>query len=54
MAWYLNLKRLAAIEDLTERAWKTPHSMRVDSLSNYQHSESIEDDMSVGDLYEDA
>ncbi len=44
---------LAAIEDLTERAWKTPHSMRVDSLSNYQHSESIEDDMSVGDLYED-
>jgi len=45
---------LAAVEDLTERAWKTPYSMRVDSLSNYQHSESIEDDMSVGDLYEDA
>lgn len=44
---------LAAIEDLTERAWKTPYSMRVDSLSNYQLSESIEDDMSVGDLYED-
>ncbi len=45
---------LAAVEDITERAWKTPYSMRVDSLSNYQHSESIEDDMSVGDLYEDA
>ena len=45
---------LAAVEDLTERAWKTPYSMRVDSLSNYQHSESIEDDMSVGDLYEEA
>ncbi len=44
---------LAAIEDVTERAWKTPYSMRVDSLSNYQNSESIEDDMSVGDLYED-
>ena len=44
---------LAAIEDLTERAWQTPYSMRVDSLSNYQHSESIEDDMSVGDLYEE-
>ena len=44
---------LAAIEDITERAWKTPYSMRVDSLSNYQLSESIEDDMSVGDLYED-
>jgi len=44
---------LAAIEDLTDRAWKTPYSIRVDSLSNYQLSESIEDDMSVGDLYED-
>jgi len=40
---------LAAIEDLTDRAWKTPYSIRVDSLSNYQLSESIEDDMSVGD-----
>ena len=46
-------KTLAAIEDVTERAWKTPYSMRVDSLSNYQHSESIQDDMSVGDLYEE-
>ena len=45
---------LAVIEDLTEKAWQTPYSLRVDSLSNYQHSESIEDDMSVGDLYEDA
>ena len=45
---------LAAIEDITTRAWQTPYSMRVDSLSNYQHSESVEDDMSVGDLYEGA
>ena len=45
---------LAAIADITERAWKTPYSSRVDSLSNYQHSVAIEDDMSVGDLYEDA
>lgn len=45
---------LAAIEDITERAWQIPYSLRVDSLSNYQHTESIEDDMSVGDLYEDA
>lgn len=47
-------KTLAAIEDITERAWQTPYSMRVDSLSNYQHSESIEDDMSVANLYEEA
>ncbi len=45
---------LAAIEDITERSWQTPYSIRVDSLANYQHSESIEDDMSVGNLYEDA
>ncbi len=45
-------KYLAAIEDITERAWQTPYSIRVDSLSNYQHSESVEDDMSVANLYE--
>ena len=45
-------KTLAAIEDVTERAWQTPYSIRVDSLSNFQHSESMEDDLSVGDLYE--
>lgn len=44
---------LTAIEDVTERAWSTPYSMRVDSLSNYQHTESIEDDMSVANLYEE-
>ena len=47
-------KTLKAIEDITERAWQTPYSIRVDSLSNYQHSESVEDDMSVANLYEDA
>jgi len=47
-------KTLAAIEDITEKAWQTPYSIRVDSLSNYQHSESVEDDMSVANLYEDA
>lgn len=45
---------LSAVEDITEQSWQTPYSIRVDSLSNYQHSESVEDDMSVGDLYEDA
>ena len=45
---------LAAIADITERAWQTPFSIRVDSLSNYQHTEAVGDDLSVGDLYEDA
>ena len=46
-------KTLAAIEDITERAWQTPYSLRVDSLSNYQHTESVDDDMSVANLYEE-
>jgi predicted RND superfamily exporter protein len=45
---------LAAIEDITERAWKTPYSIRVDSLANYQHTESVGDEMSVANLYEEA
>jgi predicted RND superfamily exporter protein len=45
---------LAALEDITERAWKTPYSIRVDSLANYQHTESVDDDMSVANLYEEA
>ncbi|MCK5897360.1 MAG: MMPL family transporter [Cocleimonas sp.] len=47
-------KTLAAIADITERAWQTPYSIRVDSLSNYQHTEAEEDDLIVGDLYENA
>ncbi|MGB0958247.1 MAG: RND family transporter, partial [Litorivicinus sp.] len=30
---------LAAIETLTLEAWQLPYSIRVDSLSNYQHTE---------------
>ena len=45
---------LTAIEDITERAWQIPYSLRIDSLSNFQHTESVDDDMSVGNLYEDA
>ena len=45
---------LAAIADITERAWQTPFSVRVDSLSNFQHTEAEGDDLLVGNLYEDA
>lgn len=45
---------LAAVEDITTRAWQIPYSIRVDSISNYQHSESVGDELSVADLYEDA
>jgi predicted RND superfamily exporter protein len=45
---------LTAVESLTERAWQIPHSTRVDSLSNFQHTEAEEDDLVVADLYADA
>lgn len=44
---------LAAVEELTEQAWQIPYSSRVDSLSNFQHTEAEEDDLIVRDLYED-
>jgi predicted RND superfamily exporter protein len=41
---------LAAVAWLTERAWETPYSTRVESLSNYQHTSAVEDDLLVEDL----
>ena len=45
---------LGAIEELTEAAWSVPRSTRVDSLTNYSHSEAFEDDLQVEPLVEDA
>ncbi len=44
---------LAAVADLTERSWQVPFSIRVDSLTNYQHMDAEEDDLIVADLVED-
>ncbi|HUV20775.1 MAG TPA: MMPL family transporter [Gammaproteobacteria bacterium] len=43
-------RTLAAVAWLTERAWETPYSTRVESLSNYQHTSAEEDDLVVEDL----
>ena len=45
---------LGAIEELTEAAWRAPYSSRVNSLTNYTHSEALEDDLIVAPLVEDA
>ena len=45
---------LGAVEELTEAAWRTPWSTRVDSLTNYSHSEAIDDDLVVEPLVDDA
>lgn len=41
---------LAAIQKLTEAAWETPYSKRVDSLTNFQRSFGEEDELIVEDL----
>ena len=45
---------LGAIEALTEAAWSVPYSNRVESLTNYYHSEAFGDDLIVAPLVEDA
>ena len=41
---------LDAVEALTERAWKIPFASRVDSVTNFQHTNAEEDDLHVADL----
>jgi len=41
---------LAAVEELTEAAWQIPYVIRVDSISNFQHTEGFADDLIVEDL----
>ncbi len=41
---------LEAVSWLTDEAWKLPFTTRVDSLTNFQHSEAEGDDLLVDDL----
>ena len=45
---------LAAVEALTEEAWKIPYAIRVDSVTNFQHTYATEDDLIVEDLVSNA
>lgn len=47
-------ENLALIETLTERAWQTPYSRRVDSIANFQHTYAEGDDLIVEPLVDDA
>ena len=48
-----SVQTLSAVEKLTEAAWKTPHAIRVDSITNFQHSYGSDDDLIVEDLFQD-
>jgi predicted RND superfamily exporter protein len=41
---------MAQIKELTDEAWQTPFSSRVDSVTNYQYTWAEEDDLVVEDL----
>jgi uncharacterized protein len=45
---------LAVVEEVTQDAWQTPYSIRVDSITNFQHTWADGDDLVVEDLVEDA
>ncbi|HIC26966.1 MAG TPA: hypothetical protein EYO81_01755, partial [Gammaproteobacteria bacterium] len=47
-------KVLSLIEGLTEKAWKTPHSLRVDSLSNYSYVTADKDDLYIEPFIEES
>lgn len=47
-------KVLQAIEELTQMAWQLPYSNRVDSITNFQHTVAVDDELIVADLVSDA
>lgn len=44
---------LAAVQWLTKESWQIPYSRRVDSISNFQHTQAEGDNLAVRDLVED-
>ena len=44
---------LASVMRLTQAAWQIPYSLRVDSITNYQHTRAEGDDLIVEDLVPD-
>ncbi len=44
---------VTAVAELTDAAWQVPYSIRVDSITNFQHTHAEGDDLVVEDLFED-
>lgn len=43
-------RTLEIVRQLTEAAWQIPYSIRVDSITNFQHTAAEGDDLTVADL----
>jgi predicted RND superfamily exporter protein len=48
-----NERVLVALQEITSRAWQMPYSSRVDSITNFQHSYSLDGDLIVENLVTD-
>ena len=48
-----NKEFLATLKELTEQSWQIPYSIRVDSITNFQHTYAEGDDLVVIDLVDD-
>ncbi|GGF81816.1 efflux RND transporter permease subunit [Alteromonas lipolytica] len=48
-----NEKTLDLIKAITEEGWQTPYSIRVNSVTNFQHTYAQQDDLIVDKLYPD-
>ncbi len=45
---------LNMIEEFTADAWKIPYAIRVDAVTNFQHTQAFDDDLMVDDLIANA
>ena len=48
------VERLALLEELTAAAWLIPYALRVESLTNYQDSQGVDDELLVDAFIENA
>jgi predicted RND superfamily exporter protein len=49
----MSQKGIQILEDLTQALWTAPHIIRVDSLTNYNHVSSVDDDIDITPLFLD-
>lgn len=49
-----NQDTLSFVEELTNQAWALPFVSRVDSITNFQHTMALNDELNVAPLVEDA
>ena len=49
----LDAEMAHVVERITREAWQIPFSTRVDSITNYQHTQADADDLIVADLIQD-